>query len=72
MNSILEDLFLGRIDIMETLTVKKQSSTSDKESFIKTLTTEQQEQYEKNRECFYGKMRLRVSRMFYKRFQDGC
>ncbi len=71
MNSILEDLFLGRIDIMETLTVKKQSSTSDKESFIKTLTTEQQEQYEKIENAFMERCALEYQECFISGFKTA-
>ena len=46
MNSILEDLFMGKIDIMESLYTGKQKPISDKEAFIKTLSPEQQELYE--------------------------
>lgn len=52
MNSILEDLFMGRIDIMESLYTGKQKPIPDREAFIKTLSPEQQELYEKILDAF--------------------
>lgn len=45
MKSILEDLFMGRIDVMESLPVRKRQSVPDENTFIESLSVEQQEIY---------------------------
>ncbi len=64
MNSILDDLFKGNINIMEILSFRPSAPTPDRAEFMKTLTTEQQEVYDEirdaimvecaqeNRDCF--------------------
>ena len=62
---------MGKIDIMEMLNVKKQSSTSDKESFIKTLTPEQQELYEKIENTFMERCALEYQECFITGFKTA-
>ena len=47
MKSILEDLFMGKIDIIETLSMHKRKPIPEGEIFTKTLSPEQQEMYER-------------------------
>lgn len=45
MESILEDLFMGEINIMESLPVRKKKRVSGEDAFIESLSLEQQEIY---------------------------
>lgn len=46
MKSILEALFMGDIDVVEVLAERERIPISGSESFIKTLSLEQQGKYE--------------------------
>lgn len=45
MKSVLEDLFMGQINVMESLPVRKRKRVPNEDSFIKSLSVEQQEIY---------------------------
>ncbi len=69
MNSILDELFMGRIDILENLPFRKQEPVPDEAAFIKTLTTEQQQLYEEIQDSFMERCALEYKDCFVTGFK---
>ena len=71
MNSILEDLFKGEIDIMETLPFRKQEPSPDEMLFFNSLTAEQQKLYEQIQNRFLDRCSLENQDCFVAGFKIG-
>lgn len=73
MKSILEDLFLGKINVMESLPFReKEIHVSNEALFIKTLTPEQKEQYENIQNIFRNNCTLENQDCFITGFKMGA
>ena len=71
MKSLLEDLFMGRIDIAESLPMRKRASILEEKLFIKTLTAEQQDKYEEIVNGYLDQQALEIQDSFITGFKTA-
>lgn len=73
MESILDDLFMGKIDIIQNLPFRKLDLSPDKDedetAFISTLTAEQRQIYEKIQNAFMDRCALEYKDCFITGFK---
>ena len=71
MKSLLKDLFMGRIDVMGSMPFKGKNNVASEVLFIKTLTSEQKEQYEELLNGLRTECRLEYEYSFVTGFKMG-